>query len=79
MSSTSTIALKKNTKFTWNDELEAQFQSIKNKVANATENMLYNPHFETRIKCDASPAGLGAALEHRSPTSWHTVAFASRF
>ena len=34
---------------------------------------------ETRIKCDASRAGLGAALEQRSPTSWHTVAFASRF
>ena len=34
---------------------------------------------ETRIKCDASRAGLGAALEQRSPTGWHTVAFASRF
>ena len=27
----------------------------------------------------ASRAGLGAALEQRSPTSWHTVAFAPRF
>ena len=34
---------------------------------------------ETRIKCDASTAGLGAALEQRSPTGWHTVAFASFF
>ena len=34
---------------------------------------------ETRIKCDASRAGLGAALEQRSPTGWHTVAIASRF
>ena len=34
---------------------------------------------ETRIKCDASRAGLGAALEQRTPTDWHTVAFASRF
>ena len=34
---------------------------------------------ETRIKCDASRAGLGAALEQRSPTGWHTVAYASRF
>ena len=31
------------------------------------------------IKCDASRAGLGAALEQRMPTGWHTVAFASRF
>ena len=34
---------------------------------------------ETRIKCDASRAGLGAALEQLSPTGWHTVAFASRY
>ena len=34
---------------------------------------------ETRIKCNASRAALGAALEQRSPTGWHTVAFASRF
>ena len=54
-------------------------QSIKNKVANATENTHYNPHLETRIKCDASRAGLGAAFEQRSLTGWHTVAFASRF
>ena len=71
--------LKKNTKFVWNDELETHFQSIKNKVANATENTHYNPHLETRIKCDASRAGLGAALEQRSPTDWHTVAFTLRF
>ena len=50
-----------------------------NKVANATENTHYNPHLEKRIKCVASRAGLGAALEQRSPTGWHTVAFASRF
>ena len=34
---------------------------------------------ETRIKCDASRAGLEAALHQRSPTKWHTVAFGSRF
>ena len=34
---------------------------------------------ETQIKCDASRAGIGAALEQCSPTGWHPVAFASRF
>ena len=34
---------------------------------------------ETRIKCDASKAELGAALEPRSPIGWHKIAFASRF
>ena len=73
------LLLKKNTKFVWNTEHETHFQAIKNKVANATENTHYNPHLETRIKCDASRAALGAALEQCSPTGWHTVAFASRF
>ena len=71
--------IKKNTKFVWNDEHETHFQSIRKKVANATENTHYNPQFETRIKCDASRVGLGAALEQRSPTGWHTVAFPARF
>ena len=71
--------LKKNTKFVWNTEHEIHFQAIENKVANATENTHFNPHLETRIKCDASRAELGAALEQRSPAGWHTVAFASRF
>ena len=53
--------------------------TIENKIANATENTHYNPHLESPIKCDASRAGLGAALEQRSPTVWHTVALASRF
>ena len=68
--------LKKNTKFVWNDELETHFQMIKNKVAKATENTHSNPHLETRIKCDTSRAGLGSALEQRSPTGWHPSAFA---
>ena len=72
-------SLKKNTKLVRNDKLETHFQAIKNKFANATENTHYNPHLETRIKCNASRAGLGAALEQRSPTGWHPVAFASRF
>ena len=71
--------LKKNTKFVWNDEHETHFHAIENKAAKATENTHYNPHLETRIKCDASRAGLGAALEQRSPIGWNTVEFASRF
>ena len=69
----------KNTKFIWTNEREFDFQHTKEKVANATENTPYKSHSETRIKCDASKSGLGAALEQRSPTCWHTVAFASRF
>ena len=67
--------LRKKTTFVWNDEHETHFHAIKNKVANTH----YNPHMETRIKCDASRAGLGAALKPRTPIGWNTVAFASRF
>ena len=71
--------LKKNTKFVWNDEHETHFQSIKNKVANATENTHYNPHLETRIKCDASRAGLGAALKQRTLNFLGSVHYLGKF
>ena len=59
--------------------LKLTSNQLKNKVANATENTHYNPHLETRTKCGASGARLGAALEQRSPTGWHRVAFAFCF
>ena len=34
---------------------------------------------ETRVKCNASRKGLGAALEQLDSEGWKTVAFASRF
>ena len=71
--------LNKNSKFIWINELECHFQHIKEKVANARESTHYNPHLEARIECDASRAGLGTALQERSPTGYQTVAFASRF
>ena len=71
--------LNENTKIIWNNELETPFLHIKNQVGNATDNTRFNPHLETRIKCDGSRAGLGAAVEQRSPTGWHTFAFASQF
>ena len=40
--------------------------------------MHYNPQFETRIKCDASRSGLGAALEQLTVDGWKPISFASR-
>ena len=42
---------------------EKLFSELKNRIANATKNSHYNPQFETRVKCDASCSGIGAALE----------------
>ena len=71
--------LKRNTNFVWTDEHEEHFKLIKTKIAETSENKLFNPNQETRKKCDASRKGLGCALEQRTPNNWHTEAFASRF
>ena len=70
--------LKMNTKFIWNNELDTSSQHIKTQLANATKNTRYDPHLETPIKCDASRAGLGAAVELRLATRWQRDAFASQ-
>ena len=71
--------LKKNEKFIWNENHQTHFEHIKTFIANATESTHFNPTLETRIKCDASRQGLGAALEQLDCEGWKTVAFASRF
>ena len=71
--------LKKNEKFIWNENHQSHFEHIKTVIANATENTYFNPTLETRIKCDASRQGLGAALEQLDCEGWKTIAFASRF
>ena len=50
---------------------------MKNCIANATENFHYNLQLETRVKCDASRAGLVAALEHLKVDGWKPIAFTS--
>ena len=71
--------LKKSSKFLWTAEHENCFTEIKNRIANATANSHYNPQLETRVKCDASRSGLGAALEQLIVDGWKQIAFASRF
>ena len=71
--------LKKNKKFLWTENYQTHFEHIKTTIANATENTHFNPTLETRVKCDASRQGLGAALEQLHCEGWTTVAFASRF
>ena len=71
--------LKKNEKLLWTEYHQTHFEHIKTVIANATENTHFNPTLETRIKCDASRQGLGAALEQLDCEGWKTVAFASRF
>ena len=46
---------------------------------NATTKSHYKPQLESRVKCDASRSGLGAALEQLTVDGWKPIAFASSF
>ena len=48
-------------------------------VAEITQNKHFDQHLHTRIVCDASTTGLGAASEQHSPEGWVAVAYTSRF
>ena len=40
----------------------------------------YDPHKDTRVKCDANHSGLGATLDQSTDgDDWVTIAFASRY
>ena len=67
--------LKKTSKFIWTEEHEKCFNEIKICIANATANSHYNSQLETRVKCDASRSGLGAALEQLTVDGWKPIAF----
>ena len=70
--------LHKSAKYIWTDKHTIHFNTIKTQIANHTENIHYNPQLETRIKCDASHSGLGAALEQLTVNGWKPIFFASR-
>ena len=71
--------LKKTSNFICTEEQENCFIEIKNRIANATANSHYNRQIETRVKCDASRSGHGAALEQLTFDGWKPIAFTSRF
>ena len=48
-------------------------------MAKTTQNKHFDQYLETRIVCDASNTGLGAALEQHSADGWVAIAYASRF
>ena len=65
--------------FNWSEESGKAFKNILNAVKSITENRHFVSDRETRIFCDASREGIGAALEQDTPEGWATIAYASRF
>ena len=69
----------KNRPINWLPEHNSAFKNIIQLVAKITQNEHFDQHLDTRIVCDASSTGLGAALEQQSADGWVAIAYASRF
>ena len=54
--------LKKNVHFLWTSDMQVEFDSIKQSIANATQLVHYDPNKTAVIETDASLKGLGAVL-----------------
>ena len=67
-------------KFVWGDCQQTAFSNILQLIANITKMYHYDQSRNSRVKCDASHSGLGAALEQEIEKDvWVPIAFASRF
>ena len=66
-------------KFVWGAEQQSAFANIFQLIANITKRFHYDQNRKTRVKCEASHSGLGAALEQKVESDiWVPIAFASR-
>ena len=63
----------------WKDQHTTAFEQIKRQIIYITEKKHFGINKETRVKCDASRKGLGAALEQKHKYNWKPVAYAIRF
>ncbi|UYV71045.1 hypothetical protein LAZ67_8001516, partial [Cordylochernes scorpioides] len=71
--------LKKDVKFTWNEECQRSFEALKEALVSKPILQIYNPLLATHIFCDASMAGLGGVLKQEYPDgTLRPIAFYSR-
>ena len=69
---------KKNIKWTWTNQEETAFQTLKTLLTKHTKMAYFNPKARTEIVVDASPFGLGAILTQQIGAENHIIAYASR-
>ena len=62
----------------WSQACEANFNKIKQKLADATLLVNPNPNFEIRLTVDASNVAIGAVLEQKNLNIWEPLAYFSR-
>ena len=58
--------------------METMKNTSKKKLGSQVLPITKNSIIETRIKCDASSQGLGAAFERQTHEGWQTLAIASQ-
>ena len=76
----SSLKASNKSKFVWGEDQQSAFRNILQLLANITKMYHYDQSRNTRVKCDASHSGLGAALEQEVEKDvWVPIAFASRF
>ena len=71
--------LKSQNKLDWKTLYTEAFNKIKEAIKSITENRLVDVNCPTRVRCDASTKGLEACLEQFVNSTWHPIAYASRF
>lgn len=69
---------KKDVKFEFGEEQKHAFELLKDAVADSGTLAYYKRDAPTRVICDASPVGLGAALVQKQNEKWTVVAYASK-
>lgn len=57
--------IEKDVPWHWSEECQAEFESVKNKLATATHLVHFNPDLLLVVAADASEYGIGAVLSHR--------------
>ena len=63
----------------WSAEHDSAFHKIKRLVTEITQNKHFDQNLDTRVVCDASKYGLGAAIEQNTKKGWVAIAYAPRF
>lgn len=70
--------LHKDKKWYWSKECEISFNKVKEILTDSNFLIHFNPNMPLKLKCDASPYGLGCVLMHEKNNMEYPVAYASR-
>ena len=63
----------------WSTEHDSAFHNIQMLVREITQKNHFDQNLDTRVVCDASTYGLGAALKQNTNEGWVAIAYASKF